>query len=221
MNVVFAVSDDMGWNDVGFHGSEIKTPFLDSLALGPNSVHLAAYYGQSICTPARSAMLTGRYASHTGMQHSYWIQGEAGGLPLTFNTLGDHFKAAGYHTVMVGKWHLGFESWEYTPVGRGFESYYGYLGGGEDYVTHMSGGYVDLTANKTAVLDANGTYSTELFADQAIRAIDVHAARADGRPLMMHAQRISNSQSPDPAPAPAAARARPGTRGTCSGISAG
>jgi len=100
-NVVFVVSDDMGWNDVGFHGSEIRTPFLDSLALGPNSVHLASYYGQSICTPARSSMLTGRYASHTGMQHSYWIQGEAGGLPLTFNTLGDHFQAAGYHTVMV------------------------------------------------------------------------------------------------------------------------
>jgi hypothetical protein len=95
-NVVFVVSDDLGFNDVGFHGSEIETPFLDSLALGKHSVHLDNYYGQSICTPARASMLTGRYASHTGMQHSYWTQGAAGGLPLRFRTMGDHFRSAGY-----------------------------------------------------------------------------------------------------------------------------
>lgn len=102
-NVVFVVADDLGFNDVGFHGSEIQTPFLDSLALGEHSVHLASYYGQSICTPARAAMLTGRYASHTGMQHSYWMQGQAGGLPLHFRTMADHFRSAGFATHMVGK----------------------------------------------------------------------------------------------------------------------
>ena len=99
-NVVFVVSDDLGFNDVGFHGSEIETPFLDSLALGEHSVHLDNYYGQSICTPARAAMLTGRYASHTGMQHSYWTQGAAGGLPLRFRTMGDHVRSAGYATTV-------------------------------------------------------------------------------------------------------------------------
>ena len=100
------------------------------------------YYGQSICTPARSSILTGRYASHTGLQHSYWMQGEAGGLPLKFKTIADHFAEAGYARHMVGKvcnaltifslptclpdvalfpsqWHLGFESWSRTPIERG------------------------------------------------------------------------------------------------------
>ena len=112
---------------VGFHGSEIQTPFLDSLARGAHSVHLDGYYGQSICTPARASMLTGRYASHTGLQHSYWTQGAKGGLPLKFKSMGDHFKEQGFATHMVGKWHLGFETWAYTPIGRGFDTYFGYV----------------------------------------------------------------------------------------------
>jgi arylsulfatase A-like enzyme len=187
-NVLLVVSDDMGWNDVSFHGSEIQTPFLDSLALGANSVHLQNYYGQSICTPARSSILTGRYASHTGMQHSYWIQGEAGGLPLHFPTLANHFRAAGYSTHMVGKWHLGFESWDFSPLGRGFDSFFGYLGGGEDYLTHKSGGFVDLMSDKSAVLDAEGQYSTELFANRSIDVIHAHAhaAASESRPLFLY-----------------------------------
>ena len=185
-HVLLAVADDLGWNDVSFHGSEISTPNLDRLALGNHSAHLVNYYGQSICTPARSSMLTGRYASHTGMQHSYWVQGQAGGLPLKFKTLADRFAEVGYARHAVGKWHLGFESWSYTPLGRGFESYYGYLGGGEDYLSHKTGGFVDLTANRTAVLTAGGVYSTVLFADQAIARINDHAALGDRRPLFLY-----------------------------------
>ena len=179
-HVVFVIADDLGFNDVGFHGSEIETPFLDSVALGNHSVHLANYYGQSICTPARSSIMTGRYASHTGLQHSYWMQGQAGGLPLGFSTIGDHFKALNYSTHFVGKWHLGFESWAYTPIERGFDSYYGYLGGGEDYFTHMSGGFVDFTADRDAVLNASGAYSTELFTNRSIDRILAHAAENEG-----------------------------------------
>lgn len=185
-HIVFTVSDDLGWNDVSFHGSEVSTPNLDALALGPNSVHLVNYYGQSICTPARSSILTGRYASHTGLQHSYWLQGQAGGLPLTFKTIADHFAEAGYARASVGKWHQGFESWSYTPIERGFQSYYGYLGGGEDYYTHKSGEYIDLTANRTAVLTAGGQYSTGLFTDEAISRIRNHALHALPQPLFLY-----------------------------------
>eukprot|EP00750_Incisomonas_marina_P011778 INCI16417.4.p1 GENE.INCI16417.4~~INCI16417.4.p1 ORF type:complete len:615 (+),score=98.04 INCI16417.4:276-1847(+) len=124
--------------------------------------------------------MTGRYASHTGLQHSYWMQGQAGGLPLGFSTIGDHFKALNYSTHFVGKWHLGFESWAYTPIERGFDSYYGYLGGGEDYFTHMSGGFVDFTADRDAVLNASGAYSTELFTNRSIDRILAHAAENEG-----------------------------------------
>ena len=112
----------VGYNDVSFHGSEIQTPFLDSL--NHAGVELRSYYGHMICTPSRSAVMSGRYAFTTGMQHSFWGTGQDGGLPLNFKTMADHLKAAGYSTHMVGKWHLGFESFGYHPLGRGFDSYY-------------------------------------------------------------------------------------------------
>ncbi len=90
-----------GYNDVGFHGSEIKTPFLDSL--NQEGVELRSYYGHMICTPSRSAVMSGRYAFHTGMQHSFWGTGQDGGLPLKFKTMADHLKAAGFATHMIGK----------------------------------------------------------------------------------------------------------------------
>ena len=94
----------MGYNDVSFHGSEVSTPFLDSLALGAHGVHLPNYYGHMICTPSRSSIVTGRYASHTGMQHSYLLTGTDVGLPLKFKTIGDHFTEAGFKSHNVGKW---------------------------------------------------------------------------------------------------------------------
>lgn len=87
----------------------------------------------------------------------------------------------------VLQWHLGFESWDYTPIGRGFDSWFGYLGGGEDYFTHKSGAFVDLTANKSAVLDASGMYSTELFANTSIDRIAAHAAATlEPKPLFLY-----------------------------------
>jgi arylsulfatase A-like enzyme len=58
-NVFLIVSDDLGYNDVSMHGSEVKTPFIDSLALGPHGVHMANYYGHMICTPSRSSIVSG------------------------------------------------------------------------------------------------------------------------------------------------------------------
>jgi arylsulfatase A-like enzyme len=58
-NVFLVVSDDLGYNDVSMHGSEVRTPFLDSLALGDHGVHMANYYGHMICTPSRSSIVSG------------------------------------------------------------------------------------------------------------------------------------------------------------------
>jgi arylsulfatase B len=90
-----------GYNDASFHGSEIQTPFLDSL--NHAGVELRNYYGHMICTPSRSAIMSGRYAFTTGMQHSFWGTGQDGGLPLKFKTMADHLRECGYSTHMVGK----------------------------------------------------------------------------------------------------------------------
>jgi len=173
-NILLIVSDDLGFNDVGFHGSEIQTPFIDSLAHA--GVILDHYYGHSICTPSRSSIMSGRYASHTGLQHSYLLTGTDVGLPLKFKSLANHMNEQGYASHCVGKWHLGFQSYAYTPRGRGFASYFGYLTGGEDYFTHMVGKYADLHENETPALNYNGSYSTPLFANKTIDIIAAHNA---------------------------------------------
>ena len=230
-HILLILSDDLGYNDVGWHGSEIATPFLDSLVA--KGVELSNYYGHMICTPSRSALMSGRYAFHAGMQHSYWYPGQSGGLPLKFPTLADHLKAEGYSTHMVGKCesciantlpplfvchhfadallhppssspgHLGYESRAYTPLGRGFDSYYGYLGGGEDYYTHESGGYVDLHAGAdlAPVRNETGSYSAGLFANKTIDIIDAHAGDA---PLFLYLA-FQSVHAPIEAPAPSVA----------------
>jgi len=120
--------------------------------------------------------MTGRYAHHTGLQHAYIMPATAVALPLELRTMADHLKEAGYATHMVGKWHLGLTSWEHTPLERGFDSFYGYLNGEEDYYTHTTwaDGVVDLRDGCDIVRDKNGTYSSKMFMDRAISILKEH-----------------------------------------------
>lgn len=172
-HILFIVADDLGYHDVSFHGSEVNTTNLDSLV--KEGLHFDFYYGHSICTPSRSSIMTGRFASHTGLQHSFIGYGQDVGLPLKFKTMADHLNALGYSSHAIGKWHLGFQSIAYTPTQRGFRSFYGYLGGGEDYFTHKSGGYVDFQDHGNASFAYNGKYSAGLFANRSISIIDAYA----------------------------------------------
>ena len=81
-----------------------------------------------------------------------------------------------------GKWHLGFENASYHPLSRGFSSYYGYLGGGEDYLTHASRGYLDFHDGHRNAFEAVGSYSTTLFANRSIELISAHSS---GRPFAL------------------------------------
>lgn len=176
-HVVFVVGDDIGFADVGFTtaSSEVRTPFLDSLAA--KGMVLDQYYVQPLCTPSRSAFLSGRYPMHTGLQHGVIGTLDSRALPLSARALPEALAAVGYRTAAVGKWHLGSVNSSVVPTGRGFERYVGYLNGAQDYYLHqMCTGktcYKDLR-NGTARLLADGEYSTELFTEEAIRVVEAH-----------------------------------------------
>lgn len=133
------VLDDVGWADVGYHGSDFPTPVIDRLATS-EGVRLENYYVQQVCSPTRSALMTGRYPFHTGMQHvTTLMPGSLAALPSDVPTLAEVLKEIGYNTHAIGKWHLGYARWKNTPVGRGFDTYLGYLQGAVDYYNKTVG----------------------------------------------------------------------------------
>ena len=131
-NVIVIVGDDMGYADVGFHGcKDIPTPHLDALA--KSGVRCTnGYVTGPYCSPTRAGLLTGRYQTRFGHEFNPGgVQATKAGLPLTESTIADRMKAAGYRTALVGKWHLGTD--ERHPQKRGFDDFFGFLGGAHDY----------------------------------------------------------------------------------------
>ena len=113
-NIVSIFADEYGFNDVGYHGSEIKTPVLDRLAR--EGVILENYHVQPISTPTRSTFLTGKYQMHNGLQHGVIYPSQPNCVPLEDRTIAQKLKECGYKTHVVGKWHSGFYKKECTPT---------------------------------------------------------------------------------------------------------
>lgn len=169
-HVVVLVADDMGWKDVGYHGSEIRTPHLDRLAAA--GARLEQFYVQPVCSPTRAALLTGRYPIRHGLQVGVVRPHAKYGLPLDERTLPQALKAVGYATRMVGKWHLGSFDRAYWPTSRGFDRHYGHLFGALDYFTHLRDGALDWYRDGEPLKEEG--YATELLGKEAVRIVKEH-----------------------------------------------
>lgn len=124
-NILYVVADDLGWADVGFHGSKIKTPNIDRLC--SEGVELTQHYVQPMCTPTRVGLLTGRYPSRFGNQAIEPCNERV--LPWNTETLASALASVGYDTGLAGKWHLGSKG-DWGPNHFGFARSYGSLAGG-------------------------------------------------------------------------------------------
>ncbi|XP_065206165.1 arylsulfatase B-like [Planococcus citri] len=177
-NVVVIVADDLGWNDVSFHGSnQFLTPNIDALAY--SGVILHNYYVLPLCSPSRSAFMTGVHPIHSGMYHRVLLANTPYGLPLDLKILPQYLKEYGYKTRAVGKWHLGHYKKVYTPTYRGFDSHFGYWTSHEDYYHHdeidlMSTKGYDFRRGMNTTWNHDGQYATDLFTQESVDIISSH-----------------------------------------------
>jgi arylsulfatase A len=131
-NIVLIVADDLGYGDLGCSGNPLaRTPNIDTLA-GSGATLNEHYSGSPVCSPARAALLTGRYPHRTGVIDTREVRGLSR-LSTREVTLADRLKMAGYVTALIGKWHLGSVGARYAPQNRGFDEFVGFLGGSSDY----------------------------------------------------------------------------------------
>ncbi|MEO2169845.1 MAG: sulfatase-like hydrolase/transferase [bacterium] len=179
-NILLIVSDDHGFADLGQAGSLIDTPTLDSLAAA--GVVLDRYHTYPICGPTRVGLMTGRNPARLGLTSN--ISNGEDGVPLDERFLPEIFQDAGYQTWMMGKWHLGGSTGDaYLPQNRGFDHFYGFLGGSIDETEHTSGGTLDWQRNGTDVSEDAGQRATDLLTDEAIALI---ANRDMSRPFFLY-----------------------------------
>jgi arylsulfatase A-like enzyme len=174
-NIIYIMTDDMGYGDLSCYGNKkFTTPHLDRLAA--QGVKFSnAYAAAPVCTPTRTALITGRYPAKTPLGLLEPLRSpkkdSAFGITKEIPSLGAMMKASGYETVLIGKWHLGFMPHQ-SPMQNGFDYFFGIHSGGADYISHKgeNGTRVhDLYENDT--LNYTEGYLTDLFSQKAVSFI--------------------------------------------------
>lgn len=172
-NIIYIMVDDMGYGDLSSYGNKtIATPNIDKMA-AYGVKFMQAYASAPVCTPSRTAFITGRYPAKTkvGLYEPLdWLHADSlVGLSPKTPSLPFLLKKGGYTTHLIGKWHLGFLP-EFSPNTNGFDSFYGYHGGGVDYISHTDpSGHPDLYNNHDLIKEDG--YLTDLFAQKAAEII--------------------------------------------------
>ncbi|MGD9712915.1 MAG: sulfatase [Thermomicrobiales bacterium] len=185
-NFIFILADDLGYADLGCYGGRAPvSPNLDALAAA-GLRFTSAYANSAVCSPTRFALITGQY--------QYRLRGAAE-EPLTYRYKGDKviglppehptfprlLKALGYHTALIGKWHLGYPP-HFGPLKSGYDEHWGLLAGGIDYFTHLGPSGQSGLSHNDHTIEAKG-YLTDLLSQ---RAIDyVRARGADRQPFAL------------------------------------
>lgn len=167
-NILLIVADDLGWSDVGWHGGFSRTPHMDQLVC--EGIELDQHYVQPVCTPTRTALMSGRYPGRFG-PHAL-APSNLRAMPIGTTTLASALKSMGYSTCQSGKWHLGSKP-EWGPTHFGFDHGYGTLTGAADPWTHKyrAGDYEE-TWHRDGVLGREEGNATELVAAEVIRRIE-------------------------------------------------
>jgi arylsulfatase A-like enzyme len=191
-NVLFILSDDLGYGDLSCYGRpDYKTPVLDRLAT-QGLKFTSNYAAAPVCTPTRCGFITGRYPQRlaVGLEEPLTRNSPEVGLPPGHATIGTQLSAAGYATALIGKWHLGWRP-EFNPVRHGFDEFFGMLSGAVDYFTTVGGGRLpkggappapDLWENETQV-ERSG-YLTDVLTDRAIE----YLSRKRDKPFFLSLQ---------------------------------
>ena len=172
-NILLILADDLGWSDLGCYGGEIQTPNLDSLAR--NGLRFTQFYNSARCSPTRASILTGLHPHQAGFPNL------SGVLPAHCVTMPEALKPTGYRSYMVGKWHLSRQS---TPTQRGFDEFYGMLGG---YNTCWKEDpfYTRLPEGRPKRSIAVGEfYSTDVFGHYALDFLE--DGRKSGQPWFLY-----------------------------------
>ncbi len=176
-NLVLILVDDMGYADLGANGcTDIPTPHMDRIAHG--GVRFTdAYANGSYCAPTRAALMSGCYQHRFGNDDLPRVSGP---LFRGLRTLPERLREHGYHTAMIGKWHLG-EGKGHTPLDRGFDEFYGFYGGGHYYFPNLRG---------------KNTYSAPLYRDRTVVEEARYLTYAFGVEASAFLERQRNSRQP-------------------------
>ncbi|MHC4338847.1 MAG: sulfatase [Planctomycetota bacterium] len=176
-SIILIVADDLGYADVGFHGqTQIPTPHIDSIAKS-GVTFTNGYVSCPVCSPTRAGLLTGRYQNRFGHEFNTGgirKQDSEIGLPTTEITLAQALKKLGYRTGAVGKWHLG-EAPKFHPLERGFDEFFGFLGGGRSYFNDKRAARTPIYRGRKKVEETE--YLTDAFGREAAAFVERNALK--------------------------------------------